>query len=125
MAGGWRTDWTSARKRLSCVVWIHSAERSARASASDTSRLSPRPCVADTAMHPRALAQLGLNAGRRRRPGPCRVRSHLLSAITVAHFFFIASSAMRRSSLVTPSEASQTTIATSARSAARSERSWA
>ena len=51
--------------------------------------------------------------------------SHLLSAITVAHFFFIAISAMRKSSLVTPSAASQTTIATCARSAACSERSCA
>ena len=53
------------------------------------------------------------------------VTSHLFSAITVAHFFCIAISATRRSSLVTPSVASQTTIATAARSAARSERSWA
>ena len=43
----------------------------------------------------------------------------------VAQPVFIASSATRRSSVVSPSEASQTTIATSARSAARSERIWA
>ena len=51
--------------------------------------------------------------------------SHLLSATIVAQPERIASSAMRRSSDVTPSDASQTTIATSARSAARSARSWA
>ncbi len=53
------------------------------------------------------------------------VRSHLFSTSRVAQPAFIASSATRRSSEVTPSEASQTTIATSARSTARSERSWA
>jgi hypothetical protein len=51
--------------------------------------------------------------------------SHLLRARIVAQPDFIASSAMRMSSLVTPSAASQTTIAASARSAARSERIWA
>jgi hypothetical protein len=51
--------------------------------------------------------------------------SHLFSATIVAQPDFIASSATRRSSDVMPSEASTTTIATSARSAARSERSWA
>ena len=51
--------------------------------------------------------------------------SHLLSTTIVAHPFFIASSAMLRSWLVTPSVASQTTSATSARSAACSERSCA
>ena len=46
--------------------------------------------------------------------------SHLFSATSVAQLERIASSATRRSSEVRPSEASQTTIATSARAAARS-----
>src|ERR1019366_8840170 len=48
--------------------------------------------------------------------------SHLLRTIAVAQPAFMASSAMRRSCAVTPSFASQTTSATSARSAARWER---
>ncbi len=51
--------------------------------------------------------------------------SHLLRATSVAHPDDIASSPILRSSEVTPSEASQTGIATSARSAARSARSCA
>jgi hypothetical protein len=47
----------------------------------------------------------------------------LLRTSAVAQPDFIASSAMRRSCEVTPSVASQTTSATSARSAARCERS--
>jgi hypothetical protein len=54
-----------------------------------------------------------------------RVTSHLLRAISVAQPACIAISAIRRSSEVTPSPASETTIATSARSTARSERSCA
>ena len=84
----------------------------------------PRPLVADTAItcgRWRSLrATFALASSR-----SVWVTSHLLSAITVAHFCFIASSATRRSSVVTPSVASQTTIATSARSAACSERSCA
>ena len=49
--------------------------------------------------------------------------SHLLSTSAVAQPSFIASSAIRRSWLVTPSCASQMTSATSARSTARWERS--
>ena len=51
------------------------------------------------------------------------VRSHLLSTSAVAQPAFIAISAIRRSCEVTPSVASHTTSATSARSAARWERS--
>ena len=51
--------------------------------------------------------------------------SHLFRTTIVAQPFFIAISATLRSWLVTPSAASHTTSATSARSAACSERSCA
>ena len=122
-AAAWRV-WRSLRKRLSWAVWICSWARSARASAAATSRASPRPLFADTASTGgrwRSFCVTRALASSR----SVRVTSHLLRAITVAQLFCIAMSATRRSSLVTPSSASQTTIATSARSAACSERSWA
>ena len=87
-------------------------------------RVSPRPLLADTASTGgrwRSFWVTRAFASSR----SVRVTSHLLSAITVAQLFCMAISATLRSALVTPSSASQTTIATSARSAARSERSWA
>ncbi len=93
-------------------------------SASAISRFSPRPVFADTAITRgrwRSLFSTRAVASSR----SVSEMSHLFRAITVAHFFFIAISAIRKSSVVTPSEASHTTIATAARSAARSERSWA
>jgi hypothetical protein len=88
------------------------------------SRFIPRPVVAETAItcgRWRSFrATLAFVCSR-----SVAVMSHLFRASTVAHFCFMANSATRRSSVVTPSLASHTTIATSARPAACSERSCA
>ena len=102
--------------------------REARLSASSTARsrslVTLRPVSAEhviTGGRWRSrLASLAVASSRSVSP-----MSHLFSATSVAHPVRIASSAIRRSSDVTPSDASDTTIATSARSAARSERSCA
>ena len=79
------------------------------------------------------FAEAATTRGRSRRRFSRRARassrsvslmSHLLRATIVAQPERIASSAARKSSATSPSAESQTTIATSARSAARSVRSW-
>ena len=102
--------------------------REARRSASSIERSS-----SFGTLRPVSAEQVTTGGRRRRRFSSLAVASsrsvsptsHLFKATSVAQPDRIASSATRRSSEVTPSEASQTTSATSARSAARSERSCA
>ena len=101
-----------------------SAARSASSIASATSRVSPRPVFAETAISRGRWRSFWFTRARAYSRS-VSVSSHLFRAITVAQFECIARSAIRKSSVVMPSVASHSTIATSARSAARSERSWA
>ena len=111
----------SETNRFSSGVGMRWFARSARSSDFAISRFTPRPVfaeIATTSGRSRSRTSARSVASSR----SVRVTSHLFIATIVAAPFFIASSAIRRSSLVSPSWASQTRIATSARSAARSER---
>jgi hypothetical protein len=109
---------------LSSGVGIRSAARWASLIASRSTVATLRPVSAEEV----------ITGGRSRSFCVARARassmsvremSHLFMARTVAQPDRMATSATRRSSAVSPSLASQTTMAASARSAARSERSCA
>ena len=114
----------SPTNRFSSGVGIREARRSASSIERSRSFETLRPESAEQATTGgrwrRRFRSLAVASSR-----SVALMSHLLRATSVAHPARIASSATRRSSDVIPSEASQTTSATSARSAARSDRSWA
>ncbi len=117
-AGGERsaTTW----RRSGSARWSGSARprgRRAGSPASGAGRSPGRsaPSMASTGGRSRSFFWARARASSR----SVRTMSHLFSASTVAQPDRIARSPTRRSSAVTPSDASQTTIAASARSAAR------
>ena len=94
------------RKRFSSAVGIRPRARSASPTASTSSRLTLRPSSAD-AVSTRGRRRSFCGDARLASSRSVSVRSHLLRTISVAQPFCIAIEAMRRSSLVTPSLASQ------------------
>ena len=143
--GGWRACTHSDKNRFSSGVGMRTPMRSASATASVSRRSTWRPVFALAvstrgrwrsfcATLPRTSSRSCARTARtapappvsppaRASSAPSSARSHLFSTSAVAQSACIASSAMRRSCPVTPSVASQMTSATSARSAARWDRS--
>jgi hypothetical protein len=110
--------------RLSWGVGMREAAFPASEIASRSTARTPRPVRAEqVSTGGRSLLFRAARALASSRS--VREMSHLLRARTTPQPERIASSAIRRSSAVRPSRASQTTTAASARSAARSERSCA
>ena len=120
--GGCRSSRSSCRKRFSSPVDTRAAYFTNCFSIRSSSRSTPRPVFAETAMSGGRWRSRAASRGRTSSM-PTMPTSHFARTTIVAHIALRATSATARSWSTTPSDTSTSTSATSARSAASSARS--